>query len=392
MKRIIASTVFLMAVVGASVFGWVQFVGLPGTLPTGTRASLTESTVRTYYLGVQMYLSSGDLSAVRDVVAPSLLEPADTTAETAELSLYLRGLRDTYPEASLTIDDLTASVETVVARITIDHGMMSSLSVAPRISDASWKQIDTFRVENGSIVDWQSSGLASGLFASNVGGTQPLVVRQASRMTLSRISFAGGDADYVAIRAPALLFPERGSVRFRGNGLAVVATAEHPLGQVSEPERNIIVRPDESILLPAGSIALSSGSDEPASLLVVLFLPEERSVPDHETHFPFPEVEQLLSFASSGEIGRGISIEVLDRADDAVRGTVQIFAGIAFLAPDSAMVTDGKLQSVVIGPRTGNISSAWGLTAGSLVLDGNGPGNASVWIAGLRPVPQKEST
>ncbi len=385
MKRIIASTVFLMAVVGASVFGWVQSVGLPGTVPTGTRASLAESTVRTYYFGVQLYLHSGDMSAVRDVVAPGLLDPADATADTAELPLYLRGLRGTYPEATISIGELTASDETVVVRVAIDPGKTSSLSLSPRISDPSWKQIDTFRVENGSIVDWQSTGLATGLFASNVGGTQPLMIRQASRMTLARISFAGGDSDYVAIRAPALLFPEHGSVRFRGNGLAVVSTAGNPLGQVSEPERNLIVHPDESILLPAGSISLSSGSDRPASLLVVLFLPEERPVPDHETHSSFPAVEQLLAFASSGQIGRGISIELLDRAADTVRGSVQTFAGIAFLAPDSAMVLDGTLRSVVTGSRTGNVSSAWDVAARGLVLDCDGPGSASVWVAGLRP-------
>jgi hypothetical protein len=385
MKRIIASTVFLMAVAGASVFGWVQSIGLPGTLPTGTRAPLAESTVRTYYLGVQMYVHSGDMSAVRDVVAPGLLEPAGKAADTAELSLYLRGLRDTYPEATMSIEELTASDETVVARITVDHGTASSLSIVQRMPAPSWQQIDTFRVVNGSIVDWQSTGLASGLFASTLGGPQPLVIRQASRMTLARISFSGSDSEYVAIRAPALLIPERGSVRFRGNGLAVVSTSEHPQGQVSEPERTITVHPDESILLPAGSLSLSTDSDRPAALLVILFLPEERPVPDHETHSPFPAVEQLLAYASSGQIGRGISIELLDRAADTVRGTVQIFAGIAFVAPDSAMVVDGNVRSVVTGPRTGNASSAWDVTAGGLVLDCDGPASASVWIAGLRP-------
>jgi hypothetical protein len=391
MKRIVASTVFLMAVVGASVFGWVESVGLPGTLPTDTRASLAESTVRAYYLGVRMYLDSGDMAAVRDVVDPVLLEPADAVADTAELGLYLRGLRGTYPDAAISVEEVAGNGETVVARIEIDHGISSVRPISPRDSLPSWKQIDTFRVEHGSIVDWQSTGRSSGLFAPSPGDAQALTIHERSTMTLARISFAGGDSEYVAIRAPALLLPERGSVRFRGNGLAVVATAEHPLGQVAEPEHDITVHPDESILLPGGSISLRAGSDSPASLIVVLFVPENSPLPDHETHSAFPPPEQLLAAASSGQIGRGISIELLDRAADTVRGTVQIAAGIAYIASDSAMVVDSKLRSVVIGPRTGSRSSAWDVTAGDLVLDGNGPGSAaSVWVASLRPAPAAE--
>lgn len=383
MKRIIANAVFLMAIAGASVFGMVHSIGLPGALPGSTRAPLAESTVRAYYLGLRLYLDSGDMTTLRDVVDPDLLD--STHAPAGDLSLYLRALRNTYPDLTFSIENLTASGDTVVARIAIDHGTMSGLPISPWASMSSWQQVDTFRVEHGSIVDWQSADLSSGLFAPIPGDAQPLAIRQASTMTLSRISFEEEDAQYVAIRAPALLFPERDSVQFRGNGLAVVSTIEHPLGQVSEPNRDITVHPGESILLPSGSISLRTVSDRPATLLAVLFVPETYMAPGRETHAAFPVAEQLLSYAASGQIGPGITIELLDGAVDSVLGSMQIEAGIAVFAPGTAMTVDGTLVSAVTAPRTGHLSKEWNVTAGTEVFGCGGNEDASIWVVGLRP-------
>lgn len=387
MKRNAASSIFLIVLIGASIFAVLRSIGLPGTLPAGPRVSLAESTVRAYYLGVQIYLDSGDMATIRDVVDSGLLEPADAATDAAELGLYLRGLRGTYPHATISIEEITGGGETVVARIAIDHGIGARLPVSPRNSLPPWQQIDTFRVEHGSIVDWHSTGRSSGLFASSTGDAQSLTIHERSTMTVSRISFEGGDSGVVAISAPALLVSERGGGHFRGNGLAVVASLEHPLGAVSEPGRDINLHPGDSVLLSQGSIALGAISDRPASLLAILFVPEDQAMSDRETHAEFPVPERLLSYASSGQIGRGISIEVLDRAPDAVRGPVQIVTGIAYLAPGNAMLVDRSLLSVAIGPRTGNVARSGSATVGDLRLECESQESASVWIAALRPEP-----
>jgi hypothetical protein len=385
MGRIATNILLVTVLICASMYVLVRSTGLPGALPEGAAASGAESTVRAYYLGVQIYLDSGDMATIRDVVDSGLLEPADAATDTAELGLYLRGLRGTYPEATISIEEITGGGETVVARIAIDHGNGARLPVSPRNSLPPWQQIDTFRVEHGSIVDWQSTGRSSGLFASSPGDAQSLTILERSTMTVSRISFDREDSGFVAISAPALLVSERGGGHFRGNGLAVVASLEHPVGAVSEPGRDINLHPGDSVLLSQGSIVLGAISDRPASLLAILFVPEDQAISDRETHAEFPAPERLLSYASSGQIGRGISIEVLDRAPDAVRGPVQIVAGIAYLAPGNAMAVDRSLLSVVIGSRTGNVERSGGAIAGSLLLECDSQESASVWIAALRP-------
>lgn len=387
MRRLTTNSLLMVVLICATLWALVQSADLAATRPHAAGAPRAVSTVRAYYAAVRTFFETGSMSEIRAVVDPTLYaSSAEGAAEENDLTLYLRGLRDTFPALTFSLEELTASNETVIARITIDYGPIADVPLAPMMLAPARQQIDTFRVVRGRIVGWSSTGAASGLVASAGGAVHTLDVRAPGALVVARISFAAGETGHVAIAAPALLIVERGSVRMNGNGLAVVSTIAQPEGQVAAPGSDITVRQDESILLPRGSVVLSAGSQQPVSLLAAVFVPEEIAPPDHEVHTPYLPLEQLLAHAVNGPIGRGVTIERLDRADDVTVGPVQLIAGVVLLAPGGGMAMQGDLESPLLLPRTGTIEMAWSGVAQHRVLVGEGDAAASAWFMAVRPV------
>ncbi|MEZ4530628.1 MAG: hypothetical protein R2855_06310 [Thermomicrobiales bacterium] len=92
------------------------------------------------------------MSGIRAVVHPSLLAGAPSDAGEHDLLLYLRGLPTAFPALRFAVEELTASNEIVVARISLDYGTVPSLLTPLTLAPAR-QQIDTFRVVDGSITE-----------------------------------------------------------------------------------------------------------------------------------------------------------------------------------------------------------------------------------------------
>ncbi|MEZ4532903.1 MAG: nuclear transport factor 2 family protein [Thermomicrobiales bacterium] len=386
MRRTMANSLLFSFLTGATLWTLVQSADLRSPQPIDAGSPLAVSKVRAYYLAVQSYVETGDMSGIRAVVHPSLLAGAPSDAGEHDLLLYLRGLRTAFPALRFAVEELTASNEIVVARISLDYGTVPESPFAPLTLAPARQQIDTFRVVDGSITEWSSTGAASGLVASDGGSDYMLEIHEPRRLVVARISFAAGSTGHVAIQAPALLIPERGSVQFRDTGLAVVSTLANPEERNPSLDGTFTVGIDESIRIPRGHIVLSAATSEAVSLIAVLFVPLVFTPPDHEVHAPYPPAEQLLGHGTSGLIGPGISIELLERADTAIKGTIQLVAGVALLEPGGGIVIQENLESVVVLPRRGSVAETWNAAAHHQGLLNVGKVVASAWIVGVQGV------
>src|SRR5215207_8050437 len=63
------------------------------------------ATVRAYYAAAALYLETGDVSGVREIVAPALLGNGEPDDQHDNLELFLRALRESYPLVSFHLLD-----------------------------------------------------------------------------------------------------------------------------------------------------------------------------------------------------------------------------------------------------------------------------------------------
>jgi hypothetical protein len=267
-----------------------------------------------------------------------------------------------------------------------DYGAIADAPVSPLAKAPARQQIETFRIAGGRIVEWRSTGAHFGMFTSSVGTHDGLGIREPRTLVVARIAFAGGQTGHVAINSPALLVVEHGGVRFRGNGLTVVSTLENPEGEVTVPGTDVTAFPGDSILIPRGPVVLRAVSPRPISLIAVMLIPELSPPPDHEIHTTYPSPEDLLSYKTSGYVGDGVSIELIDRSDGSLTGAQQLVAGVAVLDPGVGMELERGIEQIVIVPKSGSVSQITDPIARRHLLINDGTTPATVFLAAARPL------
>ncbi len=119
-------------------------------------------------------VNGGNLAVVDEIFAPTF--PAGLEGVKATASMW----RTAFPDLQLTIEDLIADGDHVVARLTIrgtHRGALTSRmlgTIAPTGRQATWTGIDIFRIAGGRIVErWNERDLVGLLQQLGVIRVQP---------------------------------------------------------------------------------------------------------------------------------------------------------------------------------------------------------------------------
>lgn len=129
--------------------------------PGDAAAAANTALVRRFYAAVNQTLETGDPALLDRLVAAEFAEHAALPGlppTRAGLARYLVGLGATFPTMRLSVVDLLAQGDEVMARVRVDGAAGGDFLGLPVPGElAAWGPLDVFRVERGAIVEhWPS--------------------------------------------------------------------------------------------------------------------------------------------------------------------------------------------------------------------------------------------
>jgi hypothetical protein len=259
------SLLLLTALLVATGAGMIALAsqGHPPAVGSVALIRADEAAVRRFYDAANQAIATGQLSALRTVVAPDFIDRAPlpgTEPGRAGLERRLTALHTLDPTARVSVDRVSNDGSIVVAHLTIYSGSQLSIAgLTTRGTPPIWPSVELFSVRAGRIVERHSE--AGGVAA--LGQTQEIrltLISATKRIGVERVTLIpGSELQLSGAEGPRALRAEAGEV---------IVDALTPAG----PDALSVRR-----LAEGSSLALASGGDVrvrnegsvTASLLVV---------------------------------------------------------------------------------------------------------------------------
>jgi predicted ester cyclase len=348
-------TCLLAAITGVALLGAGALVAVPagetGSLaaPSGN-GSADPDLVGNFYEAVNATVATGDPASLVDLLAADFADRAAHPGYApthAGLVEHLLALRATFPTMWLTVEDLQAQGDWVLARLRVDgagRGVFFgvSLSVAP----TSWDAIELVRTAGGRIAERRAAGDWPVL--PHLLTQAPLARTPAGAFVrLGRLTFApGASQPRTAIIGPLLVAVERGTLTAVVEGEAVLVHGEDASTNAS-PTGEVIVGAGDALLLSSSArySARNTGT-APAVVLTLALFPWNSGATDAAPFF-WPEARlpdvtaQLLAEGAMTDLPDGPATIAIGRVSLAVGAEL---GAVGANEPRLAVVEAGALQ------------------------------------------------
>lgn len=231
--------------------------------------------VRSFYDAVNTTLRLGDTTALAQVTHPAFVVQGPGTGanlDRGDFAEQIMALRDAYPELQITVNDLLADRERVLARISITGAELGLLG-SPTPDIPPGMLTETLRVEGGHVVEY--GGVLADLrppfrmLQETIPGQGDRQAISVWRLTMSRHAQLDGQ---IAV-GPTMVSPESGtiSVRIYGKGTIrrVSARSSPASPQPTEPGGdNMLGQGDQVTISEGARYALRASGETPAAVTV----------------------------------------------------------------------------------------------------------------------------
>ena len=348
-------TCLLAAITGVALLGASALVAVPagetGTLaaPSGNGAA-DPALVGHFYEAVNATVATGDTASLVDLLAADF---ADRTTHPgyaptpAGLVEHLLALRATFPTMWLTVEDLQAQGDWVLARLRVDGaGRGDFFGVSMSVAPTSWEAIELVRTAGGRIAERRAAGDWPVL--PHLLAQAPLARPPAGAFVrLGRLTFApGASQPRTAIIGPLLVAVERGALTAVVEGEAVLVRGEDASANAS-PTGEVIVGAGDALLLSSSArYSVRNTGAAPAVVLTLALFPWNSGATDAAPFFwpeaGLPEITaQLLAEGVVTDLPEGPAKIALGRVSLAVGAELNVDR---VTGPRLAIVEAGTLE------------------------------------------------
>jgi predicted ester cyclase len=237
-------------------FGQLLVPSSPGATAPNPEAVADAATVRRLYAAVDDALGTGNLAPLDAVIAQSFVDHAALPGRPTNRTGFEQGLvalHAVYPTLRLTVTDLVAEGDEVVARVQAEHaGQATFLGVPLPTGWRVWGGIDIFRLADGRIVErW--GGNAPNAALDPFPPASLTLSPDAPTLTLTRVTIAPGGTG----AAPGTVGPTLYWV-VSGTPTATLDAVYAPRAEVTHG----MDRPDAGLpvpIAPGATVALAAG-------------------------------------------------------------------------------------------------------------------------------------
>jgi predicted ester cyclase len=242
--------------------------------------------VRRFYAAVNDALRTGDTAPLDSLVAPDFVDQIRSpgaASTRAGLAQHVQSLQTVFPDLQLTVLDLVAQNDRVLARVGLAGSARGSFLGLPVTQSGAWGSVDVFRIQAGRIVE--HDGEVTGLNHWEKWASAPILLQGATgaarkEWSLTRRTYepTAGDIQ-VSEDGPTLLWLESGEVTIElddhlpGPAQRFAAgSANQPLSEPVAPGESTALRPGDWLVIPTfGTFATRNDGRSAASLLSVSF-------------------------------------------------------------------------------------------------------------------------
>lgn len=232
-------------------------------------ASATTKTVADFYSAANEVIATGNTQPLDAILSPGFVDREAALGVTPDrdgLRNYLLALHAANLDVQLKAEPILGAGNRAMARVTLaTDGPPQPVTDAISGSDGPWAPVETFRVEDGQIVERWSSSTGLSLIRPLASGIIDVPAPAPRLLSIQRLTLPSGAIDDRWSDGPGLIVLARGALKL---GLTTGATASRQ----PEAEGSITLAQGQSFAIPPYSRiqALNVGGGD-ADLLIVRF-------------------------------------------------------------------------------------------------------------------------
>jgi predicted ester cyclase len=259
------SAALLMTLALALVTGIVLFRAgnaLTGSPEDATAAGVNRALVLRFYDAVNASFETGLPPHFDRLLSDDFVERAvqpEATLDRAGLERYVLDLHAAMPTLRLTVEDLAAQGDEVVARVRVDGPPVRMVLGVPSANrPPAWSTVDFFRIRDGRIVEHRGLGTSHGLAQPLLTASLTVAPLTRSDIAVARITFqSGAGMPETSAPGPTMIVVEVGLLTVRSTRpmlLTRVAPDGVPLPpQETVPDVDVALLPSHQLVIPAAT-------------------------------------------------------------------------------------------------------------------------------------------
>jgi hypothetical protein len=272
MKRSLSYVFVVLMLLSTSAALLQVSIALGANRPFGDSPQTTQ-TVRSYFASVNSYLDGED---VREL--PFSLDEDSSAIGADNGNVILGAIRSTYPHLQLVPGEISGSGDLALAQVAAVNGAPSVPSwINDGVGQPYPTTIDSFRIEDGKVVERLSSGRI-GVLSQTVAGTgidfeldAPGILKVAEL----EISAPGARGAFVAVSGPGFVVPLEGAFEVAGNGKLLAVDPWTGKSQQIPTGEKIEFSGESILVIPGGQAVLWNTGSEPIRLMLQALVPAQ---------------------------------------------------------------------------------------------------------------------
>ncbi|HEY7035117.1 MAG TPA: ester cyclase [Thermomicrobiales bacterium] len=375
-RRAVVPLALVLALVTGVVLAEARLVVLVPTVPgdADPQGRASDTVIRRFYATVDDALASGDVTALAGVVAADFVDHdprPGVAADRAGILHAVQSLHAVAPGLRLTVLDVLADGDRVVARVQVDGAEAGSFVGLPLTRTQLWDGVDEFRVQGGRVVEHWGDSATLATVNPLLGVTVPVDRPTRKAVTVERWTYAPDAGETRATNLGFLvILIDAGSLTIHLDTLSVRAERLVPRGRAGAGDRAVApgatatLVPGDAMVVPQGGLmALRNDGTMATTALIVA------------AATPFPQSD--LESGTGGEtedmgvvhqvLAGGMTADLPDAQATVEIGRVALAAGAEFRPHRAGAV---ELVAVETGTlaMTASDGAAWatlGPTAGT---------------------------
>src|SRR5215218_3822394 len=212
-------------------------------------------TVRRFYDAANRVLLTGDSTLLDDLLDASFVEHTARPGQTSDrigLAQYLRVLRLTAPQLSLTAEDVIAQGDRVSAVVRVEGWSGQPAAGLPAIAGRPWSTIDVFRLRSGRVAEHWGEGTALGIVEPLLTIDVPVEEEATKWFEVARLTYPPHGADRHWASGPAILIVESGTLTVTPDPTAIAPATVIPAVSARRslaPGRAVVLGAGDAVVL-----------------------------------------------------------------------------------------------------------------------------------------------